>query len=372
MTGLLLSASRPLRVAVLTAAVVAIAGSSSAQTGARRLATIDGLRQFPGFYHLQNILLRGEFTDPSGSRVLLRSDTDEIRVELADGAKTTAGVVEVRGQLIDVGRLEPDDPRAGRPGEPSAAQPWPKPGEELFIRVTDVNAAQPMTSPSVRGLALEPWRFEGQKVTLIGNFRGRNLFGDLPGAPASSRYDFVLRSADAAVWVTGLRPRGRGFELDVDRRMDSGQWVEVSGTVTRARGLVRIDATGITLAKAPVIEPAPVEAAAPPPPKEPSLVVFSAPTNDETDVSPGAPIRVQFSRGLKEASIVSHVRLTYVGETTPIPFKLTYNVASRAIEIRPAAPLERLRTVRLEFTEGAEAFDGAPVTPFVVTFSTAG
>ena len=35
--------------------------------------------------------------------------------------------------------------------------------------------------------------------------------------------------------------------------MDSGQWVEVSGTVTRSRGLVRIDATGITLAKGDVI-----------------------------------------------------------------------------------------------------------------------
>jgi hypothetical protein len=350
-----------------------MAGSSPAQTGSRRLATIDGLRQFPGFYHLQNILLRGEFADADGSRLLLRSDTDQIRVELADGARTTAGVVEVRGQLIDVGRLEPTDPRAGRTtSQPNAEQPWPKPGEELFVRVTDITAAQPITAPSVRGLALEPWKFEGQKVTLVGNFRGRNLFGDLPGAPASSRYDFVLRSADAAVWVTGIRPRGRGFDLDVDRRLDSGQWVEVSGTVTRSRGLVRIDATGITLAKAPASEPGPVEAAAPPPPKEPSEVVFSAPTNDETDVTPAAPLRVQFSRGLREASMASRFRLTYSGETTPLPFKLTYNAAARSVEIRPAVPLEPFRTVRLELSEGAEAFDGAPVTPWMITFSTGG
>jgi hypothetical protein len=360
------------RAATLTAVVLAIAGSLPAQTGSRRLATIDALRQFPGFFHLQNILLRGEFAEAGNSRILLRADTDEIRVELADGARTTTGVVEVRGQLIDVGRLEPDDPRSGPIRQPNVEQPWPKPGEELFLRVTDVTAAQPLTTPSVRGLALEPWKFEGQKVTLVGNFRGRNLFGDLPGAPASSRYDFVLRSADAAVWVTGLRPRGRGFDLDVDRRMDSGQWVEVSGTVTRSRGLVRIDATGIALAKAPASEPVPVEVAAAPPPKEPSEVVFSAPTNEETDVSPGAPIRVQFSRGLREPSIASRFRLTYVGDTTPIPFKLTYNAAARAVEIRPAAPLERLRTVRLEIVEGAEAFDGAPVLPWAMTFSTGG
>jgi hypothetical protein len=242
----------------------------------------------------------------------------------------------------------------------------------LFVRVTDVEAAQPMTSPTVRGLALEPWKYEGQKVTLVGNFRGRNLFGDLPGAPGSSRYDFVLRSAEAAIWVTGLRPRGRGFELDVDRRVDSDRWIEVSGVVARSRGLVRLDATVITLAKAPASEPVRVEVAAPPPPKEPSEVVFSSPTNDETDVSPAAPIRVQFSRGLREASLSTRLRLNYVGETTQIPFKVTYNAAARAIEIRPAAPLDRFRTVRLELSEGAEAFDGAPVKPWTVTFSTGG
>jgi len=351
--------------------MVVIAGSSLAQSPARRLATIDSLRQFPGFFHLQNILLRGEFAESTGTRILLKADTDEVRVELADGVRTTTGVVEVRGQLVDVGRLEPDDPRAGR-ATASAENPWPKPGEELFVRVTDVSEGQPITSPSVRGLALEPWRFEGQKVTLIGNFRGRNLFGDLPGAPASSRYDFVLRSADAAIWVTGLRPRGRGFDLDVDRRLDSGQWVEVSGTVTRARGLVRLDATGISLAKAPAAEPASVEAAAPPPAKVPAEVVFSAPTNDEMDVSPTAPLRIQFSRGLREPSLATRFRLSYVGDTTAIPFKLTYSAASRAVEIRPAAPLERFRTVRLELTEGGEAFDGAPVTPWTITFSTGG
>ena len=37
---------------------------------------------------------------------------------------------------------------------------------------------------------------------MLGNFRGRNLFGDLPGAPGASPYDFVIRGAEGAVWVT--------------------------------------------------------------------------------------------------------------------------------------------------------------------------
>ena len=52
----------------------------------------------------------------------------------------------------------------------------------------------------------------------------RNLFGDQPSAPGKSRYDFVLRSADAAVWVTDLRPRGRGF-----RSVGRGAWIPADG-----------------------------------------------------------------------------------------------------------------------------------------------
>ena len=33
---------------------------SDAQTNVRRLTTVDALRQYPGFYHLQNVLVRGE------------------------------------------------------------------------------------------------------------------------------------------------------------------------------------------------------------------------------------------------------------------------------------------------------------------------
>ena len=69
-------------------------------------------------------------------------------------------------------------------------------------------------------------------MTVTGNFRGRNLFGDTPAAPGDGRYDFVLRGAEGAIWVTGIRPRGRNFDLDLDRRIDTDKWVEVTGVVT--------------------------------------------------------------------------------------------------------------------------------------------
>ena len=346
--------------------------AGDAQVGARRLTTIDALRQFPSYFHLQNVLLRGEFVE-ADRRVLLKADENQMGVQLADGVTTLTGGVEVRGQLIDVGRLEPGDPRAGSAAEGRDPSRWPRPGEEIFLRVTGVTAAPASTGgATVRMLALEPWRFTGQTVTVTGNFRGRNLFGDLPDAPRKGRYDFVMRNTDGAVWVTGVRPRGRGFDLDVDRRLDTNQWVEVTGTVVHDRGLVLIEGTRIAAAKAPTDAPAVAEAEAPAPPP-PLEIVFFSPSDAETDVTPSAPVRVQFSRGVREASFGGRVTAGYTGaEGTPgtnLALKTTYDAANRAVEIRFAQPLEPFRTVVVRLLDGIVAFDGGPLKPWSLTFS---
>jgi hypothetical protein len=345
------------------------------QANARRLTTVSAIRQFPGFFHLQNVLLRGELLE-NGPRVMLRSNDQELRAILKD-VSSRSGAVEVRGQIVDVGRLEPGDPRVTGFTEGRDAAQWPKPGEELVLNVTGVAEAQPATTPSVRAVALEPWKFDGQTITLTGNFRGRNLFGDLPDAPGKSRYDFVLRGAQGALWIAGLRPRGKGFDLDVDRRMDTDKWLQITGTVTENRGLAIVMGKEITLAKAPETTPdASEESAAPPaPPPSPAEVVFSSPTADETDVSATSAIRIQFSRGLQPSSIADHFRATYVGvppDAAGLMFKVTYDPANRAIELRFAQPLERFRTVKIEVLDGLKAFDGAPVVPWSLTFSVGG
>ena len=348
--------------------------TGDAQVGARRLTTIDALRQFPSFFHLQNVVLRGEFAE-ADRRIVLKADENELSVQLADGVTTITGSAEVRGQLVDVGRLEPGDPRAGTSAEGRDPARWPRPGEEVFLRVTGITPSPAATgSVSVRALALEPWKFAGQTVTVTGNFRGRNLFGDLPDAPQKSRYDFVIRNAEGAVWVTGLRPRGRGFDLDVDRRLDTNRWVEVSGTVVHDRGLVRIESTGIAAATAPTEAPALADNDAPPLPPPPLDVVFFSPSEGEVDVSPVGPVRVQFSRGVREASLAGKIVAGYTGAAAGTPganlaLKTTYDAANRAIEIRFAAPLEPLRTVVVRLLDGIIAFDGGPLKPWSLTFS---
>lgn len=360
---------------VLLIALIA-AGSAAAQAPPRRFTTIDALKQYPGFFHLQNVLLRGEIDDAT-PKLQLKADEQIIRVVLDEGVSTKKGTVEVRGVLIDLGRLEPGDPRVGNLAEGRDAERWPRPGEEMVLRVSAIADVPPAaTTATVRAIALEPWKFDTQKVTVVGNFRGRNLFGDLPGAPGKSRYDFVLRGVEGAIWVTNLRPRGNGFELDVNRRLDSDRWVEVTGTIVRDRGLVSIDATRLTLAKAPAVTEAPAESAAPPVPLEPLQVVFSSPTDSETDVLPTASIRIQFSRGLNEKSLPGQLRVSYVGSPAAVDsglqFNATYDGANRALVLKMTQPFEAFRTVKVEILDGLKGFDGAPVTPWSLTFSVGG
>lgn len=358
--------------------VLIAAGVANSQSASRRLTTIDALKQYPGYFHLQNVLLRGEIDDAT-PRLQLKADEQAIRVLLDEGVATKKGLVEVRGVLIDVGRLEPGDPRVGGFAEGRDADRWPRPGEELFVRVTNMSEVPPAaTTATVRAIALEPWKFDTQKVTVIGNFRGRNLFGDLPGAPGKSRYDFVLRGVEGAIWVTNLRPRGSGFELDVNRRVDTDRWIEVTGTIVRDRGLISLDATRLALAKAPQATEPPAESAAPAVPLEPVQVVFSSPTDGETDVTASSAIRIQFSRGLSEPSLAGRLRISYVGvpaaagAESGLPFQTTYDGANRALVLKMTQPFEAFRTVKVEILDGIKAFDGAPVTAWTMTFSVGG
>jgi Bacterial Ig-like domain len=356
---------------LLLALVLALVADG--QTAVRRLTTIDALRQYPGFYHLQNVLVRGEFA-AEGTRMFLRVDQHEIRVFLDQGVSAPKGPVDARGLFMDVGRLEAGDPRAGTAAEGRDADKWPRPGEELIIRVTATLETPPVSGASVRAIAIEPWKYDGQTVTITGNFRGRNLFGDLPGAPGKSRYDFVLRGTEGALWVTDFRPRGQGFELDVDRRVDTDRWVEVTGTVVREKGLVSLKATRMTLAKPPQVATASDEPNVPPVPLAPIEVVFASPADGETDVSGRSPIRIQFSRGLNENSLAGNIRVTYLGQPGEgsIEFKSAYDAANRAVQLTFPKPLEAFRTVRVELLDGIKAFDGAPLKPWIVTFSVGG
>jgi hypothetical protein len=257
---------------------------------------------------------------------------------------------------------------------------WPRPGEVTAIVATSIARADVPSAPSIRAIVLNPARFLNQKVTISGQFTGRNLLGDLPDAPARSRWDFVIRSADASLWASGQRPKGKGFDLALDARQDTRRWLEITGTVREGRGLqwIEVAPDGVQLGKAPA-ESAPVDETptvkvpAGPPPE----VVFSAPTQEEIDVSLHASVRIQFSRDIKPATIKGNIKASYLesesterGEpTTPTTeFTTQYSGANRVLELKFVKPLERFRTLRVELTDKILGTDDQPLKPYTLSF----
>ena len=335
-----------------------------------RLTTVDALMQFPSYYHLQPVVVRGTVAK-TASRVTLRTEAHELRLLLPAGTAAPDGPADARGLFVDVGKLDRGDPRlTGYHRE--ADDSWPKPGEELLLRVDRISGVPDRPALSVRTLALEPWRSHGQVVTLVGQFRGRNLFGDQPGAPKIGPYDFVLKSGDASVWVTGLRPRGKGFDLNVDARVDSRYWLEVTGTARLVDGLVRIEATKLVESKEPVVI-AERDTPPPPPPSPPVEVIFSDPTTDEGGVALATKVRVQLSRNIDQASLVDQIHVAYVGTTDLVvpAWKTTYDPASHALELIFAKPLDADMTVRVTLLAGIRGFDKIALVPWSLTFRTA-
>ena len=380
-----------IRGAIRGVAFAAIAATcASAQTGGPRRATnIAALQQFPGFYHGRPILIVGT-VGVEKDQLRVSDDSGSIRLIVKGNAPD--GLDEVRGEYWDIGRMKPDDLQLRNYDlkttfhvDPDA--PWPRPGEVTAIIASAVAPASIPAAPSIRSIVLNPSRYLDQKVTITGQFSGRNLLGDLPEAPVKSRYDFVMRTTDAALWIINMRPKLRDannkeFELGLDARIDTGRWLEVSGKVQQGRGLLWIDAEAgsLKLGKAPteaVQTDEPVRVAMGPPPE----VVFSAPTDDETDVATTATVRIQLSRDINQSTLRNHIAVSYVqaqglerGEpdTPKIEFTYQYNQASRVIELRFARPFERFRAVKVEFLEGVLGTDTQPLKPWTLTFTTGG
>jgi hypothetical protein len=366
------------------ALVVSAAVRPHAQAAARRAASPAALVAYPGFYQGQPVVVRGNLI--TRDRPVLLSPTIERSIPLIfSGPSPNDGPVEVRASFWDVGRLGREDPRIVSLGldrllPQGLDGDWPRPGELVALTVTDAMAVKPAEdAPTLRQLALDPSNHVGQRVTITGQFRGRNLYGDVPQGPGLSQWDFVLRAADAAIWITGLRPRGRGFNLDIGARVDTGTWLELTGVVREGKGLVWLEGQQIALTKASVetriAEAPPIPQIGPPP-----EVIFSDPSEGEIDVPMKTVVRLQFSRDMNPDSFKDHVRWTFtavdavnVGSGTPreaerrAEFK--YDRAKRSLEIRLALDESATyRNVIVELLDGIAATDGAKLRPWQLTF----
>ena len=237
---------------------------------------------------------------------------------------------------------------------------WAGPPEKL---AKNVKAA----IVSLEQLVGRAGKMDGQLVRVVGKFRGRNLFADLPARSMRTSEDWVIKDSLFAVWVTNKKPKGNGFELDPSIRRDSNRWIEVIGRPVTKNGVVIIDAAEVTLTQPPT--PKADAAPAPPPPERPKIppaIVFSLPLDGESDFDFSGRIMVQFNNDMDEDSFKGRVGLRYEGPAFPgdpgfESMRVSYNPGSKALIVDPGAPILRGRVLDLVLLTGIVDIDGQPL-----------
>lgn len=220
---------------------------------------------------------------------------------------------------------------------------------------------------SLEQLVSRAGKMDGQLVRVVGKFRGRNLFADLPARSMRTVNDWVIKDSLFAVWVTNRKPKGDGFELDPAIRRDTNRWVEIIGRPSTRDGVVVIDALQVTLTQPPTPK---ADAAPPPPPPErpkvPPVIVFSLPIDGESDFDFSGRIIVQFNNDMEEESFKGRVGLRYEGPAVPgdpgfESMRVSYNPGAKALIVDPGVPIMRGRVLDLVLLTGIVDIDGQPL-----------
>ncbi len=208
---------------------------------------------------------------------------------------------------------------------------------------------------------------------MVGKFRGRNLYGDLPGTSQQKGADWVIKDDMFAVWVTGKKPKGSGWELDATLKRDTGKWIEVVGRPETRRGVTYLRAIKVSLTTAP--SPT-ADAKAPPPPperpKRPPVIVFALPLDGDADVAPNSRFVVQFNKDMDKSTFAGKVLIRYAGPRLPgdrtfDAVKLTYDDGRRALTVDPGDVLRPGRRLELILLPGIIDVDGLTLVPRVPT-----
>jgi len=261
--------------------------------------------------------------------------------------------------------------------------------EELDVVDPDIDSST-LASLDLRELLKDPTPHLGKQAVLLGKFRGSNLYGDLSIRDKRTPRDFVIKVADAAIWVTGRRPRGKGFRLDPSKRRDTGEWLRVIGEPFEDGGRIYFRAAKIEIAEEPDdpdLEPVRVGRSEEPELGPPPEVTFTLPIAGERDIPLASEFRVQFSKDMKEESFHRNVDLLYAdddGIGNPFPdLEVSYDGPSRTLTVRPGKELAPSKEIRLilydaisdkegqKLPADEESAGAEPGAAVILTFNTA-
>ncbi len=371
----------------------------------------------PSFFHEKAVLVRGKlgFSFGMDQRVQVLEDPEELAREILiaqsymsgnELAFMGGGEVEIEGWFFDTSQFQymrvqshpilrnyPVDPSWGENSMDMRTR-----GFLAIVAVTPIRATEDLSSKREREAKAEmavgdaikieagsaaaigiddlidnpdPW--VSRRVEIIGKFRGNNLFGDLSIKDKRTPRDFVIKTAEDAIWVTGMRPAGNGFRFDPKRRRDTGKWLRVYGRPWTADGMIYLRAERIELTDPPddaSLEPVDIRIAEKEAREaEVSLprVVFSLPLDGEREISLDSEFRVQFSNRMAADSFHAAVDLLYADDPyydNPFPdLELTYDDGSRTLLVVPHASLDPGREVHLILYREIEDEHGQHLEP---------
>jgi hypothetical protein len=287
----------------------------------------------------------------------------EVASEWEDAALKMLGrEVEITGVFLEIGQGQ----QAAQQGQtPYGIQFWGFTGPPEKEPTGEIKAPE----VSLEKLVANPGKRDGQMIRVVGKFRGRNLYGDLPVSTQRTTADWVIKDDLYAIWVTGKKPKGTGWELDATLKRDTGKWIEVIGKPETIRGVTYVKAVRIQLTPQPATA---VEVKAPPPPpekpKKPPVVVFALPLDGDGEVAPDSRFVVQFSKDMDESTFDGHVLLRYTGPVLPGDrafdgLKLTYDRGRRALTVDPGDVLRPRRQIELILLPGISDIDGLTLIP---------
>jgi Big-like domain-containing protein len=321
----------------------------------RAVRTTGRLEMSPSIQNRRTYILSDSAVD-----IALLQPVPEIGAEFESDAMRFLGrQTQITGlvQELSGGLGNPNQPRIAITFWQFMGPPEEVKGPLKFVAVT------------LESLVSRPGKVDGQTVRVVGKFRGRNLYGDLPARSERASGDWVIKDDLYAVWVSGRKPKGSGWELDASLKRDTGKWIEVIGKPETRNGVTYVRAVQVRITD----PPRPTADAAPPPPpperpKVPPVVVFALPLDGEGEVPSDSRFVVQFNKDMDEATFKGHVMLRYSGPTLPGDrqfdgIKLTYDQGRRALTVDPGDVLRPGRQIELMLLPGIADIDGLTLVP---------
>jgi hypothetical protein len=223
---------------------------------------------------------------------------------------------------------------------------------------------------SLEQLVYSGGRYDGRLVRVRGSYRGANLHNDLPEATRAGPHDWVIKDGYFAVWVTGRKPRGEGWDLTRRSRSETDTPLEVVGVPEFRDGVVYVAAREVNVATASTpMAPSRGLGFADPvrDPSQAPRVTFAYPVEGDTLDAQGHMI-IQFSNAMDPTRLETGVRVRYERsghpEGTP-RVRCDYRDRYRALVITPQTPPPRGVDVVVDLRDVVIDVDGHALAPRV-------